>query len=218
MSGVPVTSSRFFFVPFASIALAIAFAGCATSTTRTIPPARMHVEAIRNDAAPLDRYAYVLVDGMPPGSDEATFFAEAAAHVRTALSAKGLFEAPEGTRPDMVIEIDFGMEAPMIAVGDSYNIGWTGDNRTALRVGEIIYDKYFRITARETQAEAGNRPPRELWSIYVVNTDYESNLPRYILLMVSAAMDMIGDHSATRRTVVLTIKDERVIFVGRGME
>jgi len=196
---------------------AVAFASCATSTTRTIPPATIYIEAIRNDQAPNSRYSYKIVSGQPPGADEATYYDVALRHVRTALSSKGMFEAPEGIRPDMLIEIDFGMEAPMIAVGDSYNIGWTGDNTTALRVDEIIYNKYFRITARETPEQAGNRPPRELWSIYVTNTDEQTNLPRYILLMVSAAMDMIAERSANRRTVVLTIKDDRVVFVEKGM-
>ncbi len=192
-------------------------AGCATATVRTIPPARVYVEAIRNDPAPGARFGYHIVNGMPPGSDEATYYELAAGYIRTALSAKGMFEAPEGTKPDMMIEVDFGMEAPMIIMGDSYNIGWTGDRSSAISVDEIIYDKYLRITARETKEDAGNRPPRELWSIYVTNTDKQTNLPRYVLLMVSAAMDMLGERSANRRTLVLTIKDERVVFVEKGM-
>ncbi|MGH8020558.1 MAG: hypothetical protein ACREIA_20190 [Opitutaceae bacterium] len=184
---------------------------------RTIPPARLYVEAIRNDPAPVTHFGYRIVNAMPPGTDEATYYELAADYIRTALSAKGMFETPEGTTPDMIIEVDFGMEAPMILMGDSYNIGWTGDNASALRVDEIVYDKYLRITARETKEAAGSRPPRELWSIYVTNTDEETNLPRYVLLMVSAAMDMIAERSANRRSLVLTIKDERVVFIQKGM-
>lgn len=194
----------------------VSLAGCAT--TNSIPPAQMVVEAIRNDAsAARNHFSYVIEDGQPVGSDESTYYDLAVKYVRTALSSKGLFEAPEGTKPDMIVEIDFGMEAPLVLVGDSYNMGWTGDDATALAVDRIIYDKYLRITARETPEQAKDRPPRELWSIYVTNTDEQSNLPRYILLMVSAAMDEIGEHTSARRAVVLTLKDGRVAFVKKGM-
>jgi hypothetical protein len=39
-------------------------------------------------------------------------FRETAQYVKTALSGHGLYEAPVGTEPDLIIEIDYGMDAP----------------------------------------------------------------------------------------------------------
>ncbi len=177
----------------------------------------LQVEAVRNDDEYFGRFSYRIADGLPERTDERTFYELAVRHLRTALSAKGLFEAPADLAPDMIIEVDFGMDAPMIAVNDSFGLGWGGDRHADLRASEIVYDKYIRITARETPEQARGRPPRELWSIYVTNTDEQSNLPRYILLMISAAMDLVGERSLTRKTVVLTVKDERVVFVEKGL-
>ncbi|HEX9786031.1 MAG TPA: hypothetical protein VGA56_25310 [Opitutaceae bacterium] len=80
-----------------------------------------------------------------------------------------------------------------------------------------VYEKYLRITARETPGQAGDRPPRELWSVYVVNEDEKDDLREYVPLMVSAAMDSINENASSKKDVVLTDSDERVVFVKKGL-
>lgn len=80
-----------------------------------------------------------------------------------------------------------------------------------------VYEKYMRITARETPDQAGDHPPRELWSVYVSNEDESDNLRDYVPLMVSAAMDSIDKNSTSQKDVVLNKTDERVTFVKKGM-
>jgi hypothetical protein len=59
-----------------------------------------------------DTQSYVLKSKDPRLGEENLRHREAADFVRTALSGKGLYEAPSADKADMVIELDYGMEAP----------------------------------------------------------------------------------------------------------
>lgn len=48
--------------------------------------------------------------------DDSLRYKEAAGFVRTALSGKGMFEAPEGTPADIVVEVDYGVGPPQSKV------------------------------------------------------------------------------------------------------
>jgi len=80
-----------------------------------------------------------------------------------------------------------------------------------------VYEKYIRITAREASGGEGDRPPREIWSVYVKNDDENDNLREYVPLMVSAAMDSVDENGSTAKDVVLNDSDERVTFVKKGL-
>jgi hypothetical protein len=178
-------------------------------------------------------------------------FKEAADYVKTALSSKGMYEAPEGVEADMNIEIDFGMEEPRITyhtMSEPVYVTKAGATRTIMvavrdKEGRVrmvpqvvhdppthelvgfadrvvtvtVYEKYMRITARETPDESGDRPPRELWSVYISNEDESDDLREYVPLMVSASMDSINQNSSQQTEVVLKKDDERVVFVNQGM-
>lgn len=80
-----------------------------------------------------------------------------------------------------------------------------------------VYEKYIRVTSRETPEEAGDRPPRELWSVYVTNEDESDDIRKYVPLMISAAMDSMDQNTSSQKEIVLTQEDERVKFVKTGM-
>lgn len=192
------------------MAALLALAGCAT------PRQGFEVDAIKNDPVPTGRYSFRIVPAGPETTDDGIDFDALAGYVRTALSSKGMFEAPPDTPVDMVIEVDVGMEAPQVVM-DEWNLsGWQGDDGPQ-RPRMVVYQKYLRITARETPAQAGRRPPREFWSIFVVTADLHGNLRKYVPLLISAAMDSIAENATTHKYVFLTWKDDRVVFLEKGM-
>jgi len=79
-----------------------------------------------------------------------------------------------------------------------------------------VYEKYMRITARETPEESGIAR-RAKSGASTFRTRREQRLARVCPLMVSAAMDSINQNSAAQKEVVLNKGDERVTFVKQGM-
>ncbi len=81
-------------------------AGCASRSTYQVK-----VDAITKPVA-AQTQSYALKSKDPRMGDESLRYREAADFVRTALSGKGLYEAPDEEQADMVVELDFGMESP----------------------------------------------------------------------------------------------------------
>jgi hypothetical protein len=229
------------------LGLVTLFSGCATTY-------RFKVDAVKNEdsPAPEEKKSFRVVSANPEMDEEDLRFQEAKAYVKTALSSKGMYEAPEGTEADTVIEVDFGMEEPrtkFYTVSEPVYAVVGGGTRTIMvpvrdpNTGRItyvpqvvydppqreligfqdrvvtvtVYEKYIRVTARETTEEAGDRPPRELWSVYVTNEDESDDIRKYVPLMVSAAMDSMDENTTSQKEIVLKQDDERVVFVKNGL-
>jgi hypothetical protein len=88
------------------VALVVIMAGCSTS-----PTYQVKVDAITKPT-PANTQSYKLKSKDPRLGEENLRYREAAEFVRTALSGKGLYEAPSEDRADMIVELDYGMEAP----------------------------------------------------------------------------------------------------------
>jgi hypothetical protein len=58
--------------------------------------------------------SYKIQNGNPLVSDDSLRYKEASGFVRTALSGKGLYEAPEGVTPDLVVNLDYGVGPPQM--------------------------------------------------------------------------------------------------------
>ena len=94
-------------VPFSGAALLLWFTpGCSTSSTY-----KVKVDAITKPV-PNEVQSYKLKSKDPRLGEENLRYREAADFVRTALSGKGLYEAPSEDRADMIVELDYGMDAP----------------------------------------------------------------------------------------------------------
>jgi hypothetical protein len=91
--------------PVSLLTLCLA-AGCGT------PGHQVKIDAIARQEAPRDGQSYVLKARGAAASDDSLRAREATEFIRTALSGKGLYEAPTADRADMVIEVDYGVEAP----------------------------------------------------------------------------------------------------------
>lgn len=57
--------------------------------------------------------SYEIKNGNPLVTDDSLRFKEAAGFVKTALSGKGMYEAPAGAVPDMVVDLDYGIGPPV---------------------------------------------------------------------------------------------------------
>lgn len=88
--------------------LAIAFAsGCGTTSHK------VKIDAIaKPPPTASDAQSYRIKSKNPALGEENLRYKEAADHIRTALSGKGLYEAPSEDKADMIVELDYGMEAP----------------------------------------------------------------------------------------------------------
>lgn len=90
----------------AAVAAASGLVGCNSASTYQVK-----VDAI-SKPVPTQKQSYTLKSKDPRLGEENLRYKEAADFVRTALSGKGLYEAPNSDVADMVVELDFGMDAP----------------------------------------------------------------------------------------------------------
>jgi len=78
--------------------------GCATTHTVKVDSlAKPKAEPVAS---------YEIKNRNPKVADDSLRYKEAAAMVKTALSGKGLYEAPPNTKPDMVVDLDYGVGPP----------------------------------------------------------------------------------------------------------
>jgi len=85
---------------------ASAWAGCASTY-------EVKVDAVRRPSPEARNLSSYQIRSSNPGVDPQSLrYKEAAKHVKTALSASGLFEAPVAASADLIVEIDYGVEPP----------------------------------------------------------------------------------------------------------
>jgi hypothetical protein len=102
----PTQSRRLLASSAAAFAVTL-LAGCATSSTY-----KVKVDAITKPVPTSNGVSYKLKSKDPRLGEENLRYREAAEFVRTALSGKGLYEAPSEDKADMIVELDYGMDAP----------------------------------------------------------------------------------------------------------
>jgi hypothetical protein len=95
-------------VATAASALLLGGSGCASTYQIRVNATHRDVPAGRDIAS------YHIAAKDPVVAADSLRYQEIAQHVRTALSARGLYEAPDAERGDMVVEIDYGVAAPRV--------------------------------------------------------------------------------------------------------
>lgn len=80
--------------------------GCGTTHT-------LKVDSLAKPAAE-NSISYEIKNKNPLVADDSLRFKEAENLVKTALSGRGLYEAPPNTKPDMVVDLDYGVGPPQI--------------------------------------------------------------------------------------------------------
>lgn len=166
--------------------------------------------------------SYRLVQPSPVRQNHAEH-AGALQHVRTALSGRGLFEAPPGILPDLVIEVDCGQGATrgklftrMVPVrADSLNNPFViSEPMTMVVVTQRVYvsPKFLLLTAR-----AGDST-QELWRVWTSLTDESVELEPALPVLAAAAMNVIGHDTGGITQLRLKPRDVDILFIEAGMK
>lgn len=199
----------------------------------------VQVEALSHasaQATPL--YSYVIRSDHAVYDEHSLRHREAVDRLRTALSGLGLFEAPAGVRPDLVIQFDYGLGQPRTVYVETrepvYELrpgpGPAGlttrapDDRSAIPVGYamvkhpvVVREKYVTVTARANVAPGGEaRPLPELWRVSARIEDVGESLRNYLPVLAAAVMEQAG--LTTDGNVALRVADNSasVAFIRRG--
>lgn len=168
--------------------------------------------------------------------DDSLLFKEVAGLVKTALSAKGMYEASAAETPDMIVSVEFGISAPKVKVVELEELGisasMSGEARQRLLgrdpktgadenettvVHLVTYEKHLLISARENRPVIEGRPPAEIWTIEVKSENRSRNLRGELPILAAVAMRHIGEDTEGHKTVTITKKDEAVAFVKKGL-
>ncbi|HYC69760.1 MAG TPA: hypothetical protein VEB66_01050 [Opitutaceae bacterium] len=214
-------------------------AGCNTTTHRvrieasvntppagTPPPASFWIKSRQNDPRV-----------------ETLRYHEAIGHIRTALSGRGLYQAPSEETADMVIEVDYGAapKRQRVEVDDSRQSARRAEKpaaaasapgetarpalveRSPEQRGEImidvgVYRKHLTLEARQNRAKAGaDGGPEFLWRVQVENEDENKDLRKYVPILASATIDYIATETAGEKEVTVDESGKDVAFVKKGL-
>ena len=177
------------------------FTGCSTTYT-------VMIDAINNPAKPMGTsYQLEVID--PAGGVDKELGVLAIAHGKDALAARGMIEAPAGTKPDMIIELEYGRGPGQTALVYRPPYKWPREPSPKL---VVEYEKYLQLTAREPAAATGAAPPTppgkpgkqngdELWSVRVAVTDEEKSLSPYLPVLSSVMVEAIGKNSGEEKHI-----------------
>lgn len=89
----------------AATATLLLMSGCVSSTV-------VKVDSLAKPNAE-NAISYEIKNKNPLVTEDSLRYKEAAGFVKTALSGKGMYEAPPGAKPDMVVDLDYGLGPPV---------------------------------------------------------------------------------------------------------
>src|SRR5689334_15159724 len=89
----------------AAAAALLLVAGCATS---------VKVDSLAKPNAVEKSISYKLENKNPRVTEDSLRYKEGAGFVKTALPGKGMYEAPPNTKPDVVVNLDYGIGPPQV--------------------------------------------------------------------------------------------------------
>jgi hypothetical protein len=203
---------------FALAVLLVAATGCNTHLVTIDSLARPGAKAI----------SYSIRSANPSVAGDSVRYREAAELVKAALSGRGLYEAPANTVPDVVVNLDYGVGPPRVrrekvyewestSGPDSTGFFLPGLPTRPVWISETTYEKYLRLTARESVADTLGRPPAEIWTVDVVSEGESQDIRKYLPILAAASIDYIGRDSHGHKTIRIKDSDADVIFVKKGM-
>jgi len=163
------------------------------------------VDAISNPRKSIGlSYQLEVID--PSGGVEAELQAMATGTIKQSLAARGLYEAPRGTKPDSIITCTYGVGQGHINIITEQNnemlMGPVSITPATNSRAVVVFDKFVELSAREALATPDpNRPGaparkgEELWNIKATIVDSKDSLAPYLSALGSAIIDYIGENS-----------------------
>ncbi|HYC71677.1 MAG TPA: hypothetical protein VEB66_10750 [Opitutaceae bacterium] len=191
-----------------TLAAAAALSGCKTIHS-------VKIDAINNPAKSLGT-SYRLEMNDPSGSQPEEVAQDARVLVKSALAARGMYEAPPNGAAEMVITAEYGVGPGQMKIVYKPSDSSLGGIATLGRGSPkpiLVFEKYIKLTAREAAAappepRAGGRrasAPRgeELWSLTVSVEDEKKDLGPYLAVLASTSVDYIGANSGSELHVAV---------------
>jgi hypothetical protein len=170
---------------------------------------------------------------------------ELAGHVRTALARRGMYEAPLNRTPDVVVELDCGVNSlplkpklipgpldrpgPWVTPSERVPAGTDENGKTIYVRREIlrtdygyyemvpVFEKYLRLSAHENAASASGRPPAEVWRVDAAIEGESPDLRKALPVLVAATIDYIGHDSHGQKAVRIKETNAAPGAVRRGL-
>ncbi len=174
--------------------LAGLFSGCGSLPTYF----RVGVDAItaQPDIAGLS-YRLVAKDATTYQDPEIHKLAQAC--VIAALETRGMFRAPPNTRPDLLIELDYGL-------GNSIRVSARGSTQ----------ETYLSLSARINTGDGTTRGP-EVWNVRAAMAEETARLVVVLPVLASVAADHAGLETVTKQEIKVSDQSEGVVMIRRTL-
>lgn len=184
-------------------------AGCSTVHDVTI-------DAISDRSKSLGSSYHLEVEDPTGGVDPGLHNAAVAA-IRDALAARGLYEAPASTRPDMVVEAAYQLGHGRVNIVTQRNtdIMLGGMTPPPDSKAVVVYDKTMELTARAPKDPASGKQGAELWSVKTKIVDTKQQLAPYLDALASACIDYIGENPGREITLPVDSQHAKALLQQR---
>lgn len=217
---------------FSALAVcALGFTGCTHA-----PVHEVRVDAIAKPEA--EKKISYRIEPKHPDTDEASLrYKETKAHVVTALSGRGMYEAPDSGKADLIIIIEYGVGPPRIFERKVYQDKFEtrskeipGPEGSSVYVSETViagrevvlvpenhHEKYLRMVATDNRPVTEGRPP-QIWVIDASSDGPSADLRKHLPILAAASIEHFGRN--TDGPVIIRLKDEPdgpIGFVKKGM-
>lgn len=185
------------------LALCVLLTGCQTFHD-------VKVDAINN---PLKlagtSYRLEIID--PSGGVDKELGVLAVSSIKSALAARGLYEAPASVTPDMVIILEYGVGPGEIKIvyrsSVDAGMGLGGGMQGPEAKSILVFEKYLALSAREgvapgnPAAQSGGKKHEnrgeEIWSVRVSVEDPKKDLAPYLVVLASSSIEYIGQNTGS---------------------
>lgn len=162
------------------------------------------VDAISNSHKQIGQsYRLEVLD--PSGGVDVELQALSTATIKDTLAARGLYEAPPSTTPDMIIKYEYGVGHGHIKIVTERNTDLLLGPFVAPATSSkavVVYDKFIELTAREAvsvpdpaRPGAPAKPGEELWNIRASIVDAQKELGPFLPALASSCIDYIGENT-----------------------
>ena len=210
------------------LALALFAAGCLAGGCSTYEVKLDSVSRANPPAA--DHTSYTIQNKNPAVATDSLRYQEATRRIKTALSSRGLWEAPDPSAADMIVELDYAIEpahaiykaveVPVYvptcpAVGQMPARGLVGYDHAAIPV--IVREKHLSVSCRENAPAVEGRPAADLWRISVRIEDERTDLRECLPILAAVVMDQIGRTSDGATIKQVGQNDPMVAFIKKGL-
>lgn len=237
-------SSPHFRPALALVATAMALLSLGCTTTDEFEFA---IDAISHQPLPTGRAASFRIQNCNPAiTEDSLRFQEAAGHIKTALSGRGLWEAPDLASAALIVELEYGIEAPHLirrevdvpifgevrdVSGQNVTLHPPGEGESSLGGDDsqlvaygsqseeiMVSEKHLMVTCRQNRVPTAGEPPVTLWRVSASIENPSRDLRDCLPVLATAIMKKIGTATDGVTLESLPSTDPSIVFIRRGLE